>query len=75
MEIKPELGVWFDIMQHIAPGHEFMAWIKATALPESVGMDLVCYGHVFNRITESGTNHTHSDASPDSRPDDQPKDK
>ncbi|MBQ9818357.1 MAG: hypothetical protein IJM59_12965 [Proteobacteria bacterium] len=75
MEIKPELGVWFDIMQHIAPGHEFMAWIKATALPESVGMDLVCYGHVFNRITESGTNHSHSDASPDSRPDDQPKDK
>ncbi len=50
MEIKPALGVWFKIMQQAAPGDEFMTWIKASALPEQVNMDLVCHVHVFDKV-------------------------
>lgn len=51
MELTDALGVWLKIMKNAAPGDEFMAWIKASALPESVGMDLTCRVTVFDKIT------------------------
>lgn len=52
MEIKPALGIWFDIMKQAAPGAEFMAWIKASAMPEQVNMDLTCRVQVFDKLVE-----------------------
>ena len=53
MEITPALGVWHDIMQQAAPGDVFMAWIKASALPEQVNMDLTCHVQVFDRVPKT----------------------
>lgn len=50
MEIKPQLGVWYKIMQHAAPGDIMMVWIKASALPEQVTMDLTCRVELFDRV-------------------------
>ena len=51
MELSDALGVWLKIMKNAAPGDEFMAWIKASALPEALGMDLTCRVSVFDKIT------------------------
>ncbi|MBR4985668.1 MAG: hypothetical protein IKY83_08010 [Proteobacteria bacterium] len=50
MEIKPALGVWQKIMMAAAPGDIFMTWIKTSALPEQVNMDLVCRVKVFEKV-------------------------
>ena len=50
MEIKPQLGVWYKIMQQAAPGDVLMAWIKASAMPEQVTMDLVCRVELFGKV-------------------------
>ena len=52
MDIKPELGVWFDIMQKAAPGDTFITWIPAKALPDSVHLDMVCRVTIFERINK-----------------------
>lgn len=52
MEIKPALGIWFDIMKQASPDSEFMTWIKASAMPEQVTMDLVCRVQVFDKLSE-----------------------
>ena len=50
MEIKPQLGVWYKIMQQAAPGDVLMTWIKASAMPEQVTMDLVCRVVLFDKV-------------------------
>ena len=47
MEISPNLGIWYDVMTHAAPGDSFMVWIRATALPAEVNMDLTCRVRIF----------------------------
>lgn len=42
MDITPALGVWFEIMKHVAPGDVLMAWVKASVLPEQVNVDMTC---------------------------------
>ncbi len=42
MHLDDNLGVWFDFMQRAKHGMTFWTWTEAAAMPQSVGIDMVC---------------------------------
>lgn len=55
MDIDEKLGIYFDIMTQIGAGDKILAQIPKEALPETVGMPLICRIHVIEKIEEESS--------------------
>ena len=55
MDIRPELGVWHQIMTQASVGTTLTAWIKKAALPENVGMDMTCRVKILDNVKAKET--------------------